>query len=92
MIFTGAVVNKTYAPFVDYPPEAKIDSITRDGNLTMLFNQEMIVPPFVVDASVALFSIPDALSPARRLLALSDINVARDLIELTVLKKDFDNE
>ena len=55
-------------------PELKIAKITRNGKITIEFNQKMIVPSFIDKASYK----PER---GRSELALSDLNVARDIID-----------
>jgi hypothetical protein len=66
------------------PIGLKITNITRDGYVTIAFNQELMIPTFIDDAISAA---------SRRLIALSDIDVYRDIMDFKfVLKSDIDPE
>jgi len=53
-------------------PELKINKISTDGKIKVNFNQPMLVPSFIIQ---------DKSKIDRKLLALSEINVARDIFD-----------
>jgi hypothetical protein len=59
--------------------EVKVGGVDRSGNIKMKFNQPLAVPGFIDQGDSS-----DA--KARRLVALSELNVARDIMDVTFVK------
>ena len=54
--------------------EMKIDRITKDGKIQMSFNQDILLPPFLDEASSQELR-------GRSALTLAEVDVARDVID-----------
>jgi hypothetical protein len=74
--------------------EVKLDQITRKGRLSLQFNQEMIVPALIIlDDSkgvkrlLAQNFVQCSKTGKRRLVGLSEIDPARDLLDFQLLTK-----
>ena len=60
------------------PPKVKISSLSREGKMTIKFNQEMFAPNF---------DLSENSTTSKRKLAMSRMNVQRDLLDITVLQQ-----
>lgn len=57
------------------PPKIKVGSLSREGKLSLKFNQPFIVPPFIAERQ------------GRQLVDYSEINVARDILQVSLLQQ-----
>lgn len=77
--FEGVDSTKPETP-IPLPVDIKIEKMSRDGTLSVKFNQKMRVPGFLTKTD----------SKGRRLVELSEIDVARDVIDVQFVSRNDD--